>query len=84
MLAVLKAWRRDRYGQKDQLDVLHRGGVMVITAPARSSAELEQRAQRVMSEPIDVEFIEAPEPDAPTLSSSTAASTDDSDFLGDA
>lgn len=86
MLAVLKAWRRDRYGQKDQLDVLHRGGVMVITAPARSSAELEQRAQRVMSEPIDVEFIEAPEPDAPKAPEPTPIpeATDDSDFLGDA
>jgi hypothetical protein len=24
MLAVLKAWRRDRYGQHDQLDVTHK------------------------------------------------------------
>lgn len=56
MLAVLKAWRRDRYGQHDQLDVLHRGGVMVVTAPARTSLELEERAKQLSSEPIDVEF----------------------------
>lgn len=58
MLAVLKAWKRDRYGQHDQLDVLHRGGVMVVTAPAKSSAELEAREKRGMGAPVDVEFIE--------------------------
>lgn len=62
MLAVLKAWRRDRYGQHESLDVLHRGGVMIITAPAKSSAELEQRAASALAEPIDVEFVEAPDP----------------------
>lgn len=64
MLAVLKAWKRDRYGQHDTLDVLHKGGVMVVTAPARTSAELEAREKREMGAPVDVEFIEViPEAD---------------------
>lgn len=58
MLAVLKAWRRDKYGQHDRLDVTHRGGVMVVTAPALSSADLEARELRMKARPIDVEFRE--------------------------
>lgn len=58
MLAVLKAWRRDRYGQHDRLDITHRGGVMVVTAPALSSADLEEREKRMAARPIDVEFRE--------------------------
>lgn len=58
MLSVLKAWRREKYGQHDQLDVLHRGGVMVVTAPAKSSAELEQRERAGLGAPVDVEFVE--------------------------
>lgn len=56
MLAVLKAWRRDKYGAHDTLDITHKGGVMVVTAPARTSAELETRAVQMAREPIDVEF----------------------------
>lgn len=62
-LAVLKAWRRDRYGQHDMVTFEHRGGVMVVTAPARTSAELEERAKRMQNEVVDVEFIEV-EPEA--------------------
>lgn len=66
MLAVLKAWRRDKYGQHDQLDIMHKGGVMVVTAPARTSAELEAREKREIGAPVDVEFVEVdPEDEAP-------------------
>lgn len=58
MLAVLKAWRRDRYGQHDHLDVMHRGGVMVVTAPVKSSADLEAREKLDAIEAVDVEFVE--------------------------
>lgn len=59
MLSVLKAWRRDKYGQKDQLDITHRGGVMVVTAPARTSKELEALAQEMLAAPVDVDFVDA-------------------------
>lgn len=58
MQAVLKAFRRDRWGQHDKLDVTHRGGVMVVTAPALSSKELEEREKRHTEAPIEVEFRE--------------------------
>lgn len=58
MESVLRAHRRDRWGQRDQLDVTHRGGVMVVTAPAKSSAELEQRERASLGAPVDVEFVE--------------------------
>lgn len=58
MQAVLKAFRRDRYGQHDKLDVTHRGGVMVVTAPALTSKELEDREKRHTEAPIEVEFRE--------------------------
>lgn len=58
MQAVLKAFRRDRWGQHDKLDVTHRGGVMVVTAPALTSKELEDREKRYAEAPIEVEFRE--------------------------
>lgn len=58
---ILKKRLPEIYGDKTQVDVLHRGGVMVVTTPARSSAELEKRAKQVNEEIIDVEFIEAEE-----------------------
>lgn len=61
MLSVLKAWRRDRYGQHDKLDVNVHGGVMVVTAPAMSSADLEAREARMKLRPVDVEFREVAE-----------------------
>ncbi len=64
MLAVLKAWRRDTYGQHDTLDIMHKGGVMVVTAPAKSSAELEQRERAGLGEAVDVEFIEVKDGEA--------------------
>lgn len=65
---ILKARRPEIYGNKSQVDVMHRGGVMVITAPARSSGELEKWAKSVSEEPTDVEFIEIEdEPEAPEV-----------------
>lgn len=55
---ILKKHKPDIYGDKTQVDVLHRGGVMVVTAPAKSSAELEARAKRMATEAVEVEFIE--------------------------
>lgn len=55
---ILKTRLPEIYGNKQQIDVLHRGGVMVITAPARSSADLEKQAQKMNEKTIDVEFIE--------------------------
>lgn len=63
---ILKARRPDIYGNKSQVDVLHRGGVMVVAAPARTSAELEQRAKRINEEVVDVEFIEVEDQDEQT------------------
>jgi hypothetical protein len=58
MLMVLRAWRRDRYGAKDQLDVTVRGGVMVVSGRAKSSADIEQQEKELLEAPMDVEFRE--------------------------
>ena len=58
MLAVLKAWRRDRYGNHDKLDVTMRGGVMVVGVRAKTSVDLEAAEQQMLAEPTDVEFRE--------------------------
>lgn len=57
---ILKARRPDIYGAKSQVDVLHRGGVMVVTAPAKTSADLEARAAKMKAADaaVEVEFIE--------------------------
>lgn len=54
---ILKARRPDIYGNKSQVDMIMRGGVMVVAAPARTSDELARRAKK-LNEPVDVEFIE--------------------------
>jgi hypothetical protein len=59
MLSVLKAWRRDRYGAKDTLDVNVKGGVMVVGMRAATSAEVDQRERAMITQkPIDVDFRE--------------------------
>lgn len=55
---ILKARRPDIYGNKSQVELTHKGGVMVVTAPLRTSADLEKRAKQISEEPVDVEFIE--------------------------
>ena len=59
MLAVLRAWRRDRWGQKDTLDVSVRGGVMVVGLRAKTSNDIKQRELDMLKEEaVDVEFRE--------------------------
>lgn len=57
---ILKARRPDIYGNKSQVDMVMRGGVMIVNAPARTSDELAKRAQK-LNEPVDVDFIEIDE-----------------------
>lgn len=57
---ILKARRPDIYGNKSQVDMVMRGGVMVVGMPARTSAELAQRAKK-LNEAVDVDFIEIDE-----------------------
>jgi hypothetical protein len=62
---IMKAHKPDIYGAKAQLDVTLKGGVMVVTGPARTSAELEAIEKKMQGEVVDVEFIEVEdEPDA--------------------
>jgi hypothetical protein len=56
MLAVLRAWRRDRYGAHDKLEV--RGGVMVVGVRAKTSKDIEELEKQILSAPVDVEFRE--------------------------
>jgi len=58
MLAVLRAFRRDRWGQSEKLDVTVRGGVMVVGARAKSSKLNEESEKLALAEPVDVEFRE--------------------------
>ncbi len=58
MMFLAKKHKPDIYGDKTQLDVIHRGGVMIVTAPARSSSELEQQAKKMAAEAVEVEFVE--------------------------
>lgn len=54
---ILKARRPDIYGNKSQVDMVMRGGVMIVGPPARTSEELAKRAKK-LNEPVDAEFIE--------------------------
>lgn len=58
MLAVLRAWRRDRWGQSEKLDVTVRGGVMVVGVRAKNSELNEQTEKQALAETVDVEFRE--------------------------
>lgn len=58
MEKVLRAYRRDRWGQHDKLDVTLRGGVMVVGVRAKSSNEIEAGEAEALTAPLDVEFRE--------------------------
>ncbi len=58
MEKVLRAFRRDRWGQHDKLDVNLRGGVMVVGMRAKDSKEIEELERATLSAPLDVEFRE--------------------------
>jgi hypothetical protein len=59
---ILKARRPDIYGNKSQVEMTMRGGVMVVGPPARTSEELARRAKK-LNEPVDVDFIEVEDED---------------------
>lgn len=54
---VLVAYRRDRWGHSDKLDVNVRGGVMVVGVRAKPK-EVEVGEQEALTAPVDVEFRE--------------------------
>jgi len=56
-LQVLRAWRRDKYGAREQVDVTVRGGVMVVGARLKDPKEIEKMEQQLLA-PIEVEFRE--------------------------
>lgn len=58
MEKVLRAYRRDRWGTHDKLDVNLRGGVMVVGVRAKSSNEIEAGEAAAITAPLDVEFRE--------------------------
>jgi hypothetical protein len=57
MLAVLRAFRKERWGQKTDVDVNVRGGVMVVGVRAKPK-EVEEGEQEALTAPMDVEFRE--------------------------
>jgi hypothetical protein len=57
MLEWLRAFRRDRWGRTDKLDVSVRGGVMVVGVRA-TPKEVEAGEQEALTAPLDVEFRE--------------------------
>ena len=56
MQFILKAHKPELYGSKQQIDVKHSGGVLVVGVRATSSAELEKAADEMAANPVDVEF----------------------------
>jgi hypothetical protein len=54
---VLRAYRRDRWGSHDTLDVSVRGGVMVVGVRAKPK-EVEEGEAEALATPVDVEFRE--------------------------
>ena len=57
MEKVLRAFRRDRWGTHDKLDVSVRGGVMVVGVRAKIK-EVEAGEKEAITAPLDVEFRE--------------------------
>ena len=57
---VLVAYRRDRWGHSDKLDVSVRGGVMVVGVRAKIK-EVEAGENEALNAPLDVEFREVEE-----------------------
>lgn len=57
LLACLRAYRREKWGAKETLDVSVRGGVMVVGVRTKPK-EVEAGEQEALTAPIDVEFRE--------------------------
>lgn len=62
MLACLRAFRKERWGAKETLDVSVRGGVMVVGVRAKIN-EVEVGEKEALATPLDVEFREVTEED---------------------
>lgn len=56
MQFILKARKPDVYGTKQQIDVNHRGGVLVVSAVATSSAALAENSADFRADAVDAEF----------------------------
>lgn len=69
---ILKKRLPDIYGDKSQVEMLHRGGVMIVTAPVKTSKDLEEKARRMAEEPVEVEFIEVEDEPVPAAASDGA------------
>lgn len=57
-LAVLRQWRRDRWGVRETHDHRVQGGVLVVHDRAANSVEHDAEEQALLTKPIDVEFRE--------------------------
>lgn len=61
---ILKTRKKDVYGNVQQIDVMHRGGVLVVAAPAPAAALSDQSVQNYKADAVDVEFVELGDPEA--------------------
>lgn len=53
---MLKARKPEVYGNKQQIDVTHRGGVLVVAAKATTGQQVQELEKTFRDEAIDVEF----------------------------
>lgn len=58
MLMVLRHYRPERWTTKVEMDVMHKGGVLVVGVRASSSEELTKLAKQTRDNPGEVEFRE--------------------------
>jgi hypothetical protein len=62
---IMKNRLRELYGNVQQIDINHRGGVLVVSAVAKTSTALLESAQDFKAEAVDAMFEELPEPVIP-------------------
>lgn len=62
MMFILKTRKADIYGNKQQIDVNHRGGVLVVAKVASTPQALVDMSKDFKAEAIDVEFSEVTDP----------------------
>jgi hypothetical protein len=59
---ILKTRKAEVYGNKQSIDVNHRGGVLVVSAVAKSSQALLEQGKDYKADAVDVEFSEVSDP----------------------
>lgn len=64
LMFMLKARKPEVYGSKQSIDVTHRGGVLVVSAKAKTGEELNVEEEKFRTEAIDVEFEEVEDENA--------------------